>query len=65
MALEHDGELQLALRRIAEWRKQREEAGDLEGLLSLGEALDAQRQAAVDAWLQAGRRQVREGGSDV
>jgi hypothetical protein len=55
----HDGELQMALRRLADWRKQREDHGDLAGLFTLSLVLDVQRQAVADSVVTVMRRQVR------
>jgi hypothetical protein len=54
----HDGELQLALRRIAQWRKQRECVGDRDGLRELSNALDAVRQSVLESRLAVLRQRL-------
>lgn len=53
----YDGELQLAFRRIAEWRQQRKDEGDLQGLQDLRLQLAVHGQATFDAVLEVQRRQ--------
>ena len=52
--IEFDGEIQLAFGRIAQWKRQREEARDVAGLVALAEELEAQRQAAEESIQRAG-----------
>lgn len=48
--IEHNGEVRLAMRRIAETRKQMEEEGDKEGLRQLLGTVIAQGQAISESW---------------
>jgi hypothetical protein len=48
--IEHNGEVQLAMRRIADTRKQLEEEGDRDGLRQLLGTVIAQGQAISESW---------------
>lgn len=50
--MEYDGELRLALRRIAEIRKQLEEMGEEEKLRKLWLSVDAAAVASRESWLR-------------